>query len=89
MTPDRGQHTRAAARALAPTLAATLRRIALHQETAALLEQRALRATPAEAADSLRRRAAAHARQAQQLRAALAAARHRSTARVPLAGEEG
>lgn len=57
------------------TPAEELRRIALHQETAALLEQRALRAASPVEADLLRRRAAEHARQAQLLRAALSARR--------------
>jgi hypothetical protein len=58
-----------------PGAAQTLRRIALHEETAALLQQRAGRAGSPAAAGSLRRRAAEHARHAAELRAGLAARR--------------
>lgn len=58
-----------------PAAAGVLRRVALHEETAALLHQRAERAPTEEAASSLRRRAAEHARQAADLRAGLTARR--------------
>jgi hypothetical protein len=61
------------------TLVKQLRRIALHQETAALLELRAGRATSPTEAALLRRRAATRRSTAQQLRAQLAAQRRPST----------
>jgi hypothetical protein len=51
--------------------AAQLRRIALHEETAALLEVRATRARTDDLASPLERRAAQHRREAQRLRAEL------------------
>lgn len=56
-----------------PRVAAQLRRIALHEETAALLEVRATRAGADHLASPLQRRAAEHRREAQQLRTELAA----------------
>lgn len=51
-----------------PIAAEMLREIALHQETAVLLEFRARQADRPEKADLLRRRAGAHRQVAQQLR---------------------
>lgn len=56
-----------------PTLAHLLRQIALHQETAALLDQRAQNATSPAQATVLRQRAAARRAIAQQLRQQLGA----------------
>jgi hypothetical protein len=50
-----------------------LRRIALHEETAALLEVRATRVGTDDLASPLRRRAVEHRREAQRLRAELVA----------------
>jgi hypothetical protein len=58
-----------------PQLVDYLRRIVLHQETAARLEQRAERAGSAARAAVLRRRAAERRRRAEQLGTALVAAR--------------
>jgi hypothetical protein len=55
-------------------LVAQLRRIALHEKTAALLEVRATRAGTEDLASPLQRRAAQHRCAAQRLRAELAAA---------------
>jgi hypothetical protein len=54
-------------------MAAQLRRMALHEETAALLEVRATRAGTDDLASPLQRRAAEHRREAQRLRAELMA----------------
>jgi hypothetical protein len=54
-------------------MAAQLRRIALHEETAALLEVRATRARTDDLASPLQRRVAEHRREAQRLRAELVA----------------
>jgi hypothetical protein len=56
-----------------PGAAAELRRMALHLETAAVLELRAQRATDPAQVDTLRRRAQQRRRQAARIRARLAA----------------
>jgi hypothetical protein len=68
-----------------PELAARLRIIALHEETAALLNLRATRGDPAQAA-LLRRRADEHHRQAQLLRGQLVP--QQRPARQPAGAEE-
>jgi hypothetical protein len=72
--PPAGPHDHAA-------FAASLRRIALHQETARVLDLRASRAATDDQAALLRRRAEQHRRTAQRLRQELGAALGRPWAR--------
>jgi hypothetical protein len=73
MTSETSQNAEAPTVQALPRVAAQLRRIALHEETAALLDIRAARAGTDAFASPLRRRAAEHRREAQRLRAELVA----------------
>jgi hypothetical protein len=73
MTSEAPQHTEVPTVGAVPRMAAQLRRIALHEETAALLEARATRAGADHLASPLQRRAAEHRREARRLRAELVA----------------